>query len=106
MSKTAVFQNGGKQYLVQEGDVVLLEKFNGEAGKAVTFDEVLLTATDKTVKLGEPLISGAKVEAKVLDHGRHEKVFGAKVKAKKRNKRYFGHKQHYTKVEITKIASK
>lgn len=106
MTKTAVFQTGGKQYLVNEGDVVLLEKIEAADGKAIKFDEVLLTATDKTTKIGTPTVSGAKIEAKVLEQGRHPKVFGTKMKAKKRQKKYFGHKQRYTKIEITKISVK
>lgn len=106
MAKTAVFQTGGKQYLVAEGDVVLLEKIDAKDGKAIKFDEVLLAATDKTTKVGTPTLSGAVVEAKVLEQGRHPKVFGTKMKAKKRHKKYFGHKQPYTKIEITKISTK
>ncbi|MBI1834077.1 MAG: 50S ribosomal protein L21 [Candidatus Andersenbacteria bacterium] len=106
MATTAVFQNGGKQYLVKEGDVVLLEKVVADEGKSLTFEEVLMAATDKTMNIGTPFLSGAKVEGKILEHGRHEKVFGVKVKPKKRQKKYFGHKQWYTKVEITKIATK
>jgi large subunit ribosomal protein L21 len=77
-----------------------------EEGKKINFDEVLLTATDKTVTLGTPLLKGAKVEAKVVRHGRHDKVWGVKMKPKKRQRRLFGHKQHYTEVEITKVTTK
>lgn len=105
MVKTAVFQTGGKQYLVKEGDVVTLEKVELDEGKALTFDEVLLATTEKDADIGTPTISGAKIEAKVVAHGRHPKVFGVKMKAKKRQKKYFGHKQWFTKVEITKITA-
>lgn len=106
MEKAAVFQTGGKQYLVHEGDTVLLEKIDTAEGKAIKFDEVLLTASGKTVSVGTPTVSGAKVEAKVVEQGRHPKVFGVKMKPKKRHKHYFGHKQPYTKIEVTKISTK
>lgn len=102
----AVIKTGGKQYLVSEGKKIKVEKLPIEDGKAVSFGEVLLTKTDKTLKLGSPLVTGAKVEGKIVKTGKREKVFGAKVKAKKRYKKYFGHRQTYTEVEITKITSK
>lgn len=106
MSKTAVIQSGGKQYLVHEGKAVVLEKLPEEEGKSISFKEVLLTSTGKTTKIGTPLVTGAKVEGKVIEQGRHKKIYGVKMKAKKRNKKYFGHRQPYTKIEITKIATK
>lgn len=104
--KRAVFQNGSHQYLVEEGQTVKIEKINAEEGKKVTFDQVLLAATDKTTKVGQPLLEGAKVEAEVLEQARHAKVTGVKMKSKKRNRRYFGHKQPYTAVKITKITTR
>lgn len=104
--KLAVIKTGSKQYLVGEGSKVKVEKLPTEEGKAVTFSDVLLTATDKTVSVGEPVIKAASVEGKVLRHGRRDKVFGVKMKAKKRERKYFGHKQWFTEVEITKIATK
>ena len=104
--KTAVIKTGGKQYLVQEGTTLRVEKITGQVGKEVNFTEVLLTATDKTVKLGDPIIKGAKVSAKVLEHGKGDKISGVKMKAKKRNRKYFSHRQQFTKIEISKISSK
>lgn len=104
--KTAVIKTGGKQYVVHEGDVVTVDRMKDEEGKKVKFAEVLLTATDKTVKVGAPLVDGASVEAEIVRHGRHKKVTGVKMKAKKRNVKYFGHKQHLTVVKINKILSK
>ena len=101
---TAVIKTGGKQYLVQEGQKFRIEKLASSEKDKVVFDEVLLTSSGKTIKVGAPLVKGAKVEAKIISHGRHKKVTGVKMKAKKRYKKYFGHKQHYTEVEITKIA--
>lgn len=104
--KSAVIKTGGKQYLVSEGSKVKVEKLPTAEGKAVTFSDVLLTVTDKTMSLGNPAVKSAKVEGKVLRHGRREKVFGVKMKAKKRERKYFGHKQWFTEVEITKIVTK
>ena len=102
----AVIQSGGKQYLVTDGDVIRVEKLETAAGEKIGFSDVLLTASDSAVILGAPMVKGAKVEGKVLRHGRHPKVFGVKMKAKKRMRKYFGHKQHFTEIEITKISSK
>lgn len=102
----AVIQSGSKQYLVTDGDKIRVEKLVVDEGKKVNFDEVLLVATDSTTTLGAPLIKGAKVEGKIIRHGRHDKVFGVKMKAKKRQRKLFGHKQHFTEIEITKISNK
>lgn len=99
----AVIKTGGKQYLVAKDAVIKVEKLVGEAGKRVTFDEVLLVASDTSVKVGTPLVTGAKVQGEIVRHGRHDKVMGVKLKAKKRQKKLFGHKQHYTSVKITNI---
>lgn len=104
--KHAVIKTGGKQYFVHEGGKIKVEKLPVEEGKKVSFDEVLMTATDKTVSLGDPLVKSAKVEGKVLRQARHKKITGVKMKAKKRHKKLFGHKQPFTEVEITKIATK
>lgn len=102
--KIAVIKTGGKQYVVSAGSKVKVEKLPTEVGEKVTLSEVLMTAGDNDITLGEPLIKDAKVEAKVVDHARHDKVWGVKMKAKKRYRRLFGHKQHYTQLEITKIS--
>ncbi|MFH1354263.1 MAG: 50S ribosomal protein L21 [bacterium] len=104
--KTAVIRTGGKQHLVQEGDKIKVEKLAVDENKKTEFKEVLLTATDKTAKIGTPFLKGATVEAKVLRHGHHQKITGVKMKAKKRHKKYFGHKQHYTEIEITSIKTR
>ena len=100
----AVIKTGGKQYQVQEGDKIKVEKLEGEAGAKITFSEVLFVGDDKDEKVGTPLVSGAKVEATIVQQGRHNKVWGIKHKAKKRYKVKFGHRQTFTEVEITKIA--
>lgn len=100
----AVIKTGGKQYQVQEGDKIKVEKLEGEAGAKITFSEVLFVGDEKDVKVGTPLVSGAKVEATIVQQGRHKKVWGIKHKPKKRYKVKFGHRQTFTEVEITKIA--
>lgn len=100
----AVIKTGGKQYKVQVGDKVKVEKLEGEVGDKVEFAEVLLLGDDKEVKAGNPTIAGAKVEGKILRTEKGDKVVGVKFKAKKRYKVKFGHRQFFTEVEITKIA--
>jgi len=100
----AIIKTGGKQYKVAEGDKVKVEKLEGEAGAKITFEEVLFIGDEKDVKIGEPFIKGAKVEATIVEQGRHKKVWGIKHKPKKRYKVKFGHKQLFTEVEINKIA--
>lgn len=99
----AIIKTGGKQYLVHDGSVIQVEKLPTAVGKKITFKEVLLTTADGQITLGQPLVKGASVTGTVRRQARHDKVFGAKVKAKKRYRRYFGHKQAYTEVEITAI---
>lgn len=104
MEKKAVIETGGKQYFVSEGEKVRVEKLAEEVGKKIVFAEVLMTVNGDETTIGQPLVKGAKVEATITAHTRAKKVFGAKVKAKKRHQKYFGHKQHLTEITITKIA--
>lgn len=103
--KHAVIATGGKQYLVSEGQKLRIEKLTTEQGQKVVFDSVLLTVNGDKTTIGQPLLKDVTVEAIVVQHTRAEKVVGAKQKAKKRYVRYFGHKQHLTEVEITKIGA-
>ncbi|MCG2689729.1 50S ribosomal protein L21 [Candidatus Parcubacteria bacterium] len=98
-----VIQNGSKQYLVEKGSKIKLEKLPAEPGKVFVFNEVLLKENAGKVELGKPLIEGAIVEGKVLEQDRADKVIIFKYKAKKRYKVKKGHKQPYTLVEITKV---
>lgn len=98
----AVIKTGGKQYLVQEGDVVTIEKLDVEPGQTVEFD-VLLTAKGDDVKVGTPTLPGT-LKAEVVAHGRAKKISVVKYKAKSRYTRRTGHRQHFTKVKIGKIA--
>lgn len=99
----AVIATGGKQVLVRPGDTIRIEKISGELTSAVTFNEVLLVANGDDVRIGAPVVSGATVTATIVGHGRHKKVVGVKFKAKKRYRRKFGHRQHYTEVKIQEI---
>ena len=100
----AVIQTGGKQYRVQQGDVIFVEKINAQADEAVTFDEVLLVGNDGETKIGTPVVEGAKVEGKVLAQVKSKKIVVYKYKAKKNERKKQGHRQPYTKVEIGKIS--
>ena len=99
----AIIESCGRQYKVAEGDVVFFEKLDVEEGKKVTFDNVVLVSDDKKVEVGAPYVKGVKVEGKVVSHGKGEKILVYKYKAKKNYRRTQGHRQPYTKVEITKI---
>ena len=99
----AVIVTGGKQYKVSEGDTLFIEKLNAEEGAAVTFDQVLVAGEGENVKLGAPTVEGATVEAKVVKNGRSKKIYVFKMKRKKNYRRKQGHRQPFTKVEITKI---
>ena len=99
----AVIQTGGKQYRVQQGDVIYVEKMNSQAGDQVSFDEVLLISNETETKIGAPVVVGAKVEGKVLGQVKAAKIIVFKYKAKKNIRKRQGHRQPYTKVEITAI---
>ena len=99
----AVIKTGGKQYRVQQGDVIFVEKLNAQADEAVTFDEVLLVGDADQSKVGTPVVEGAKVEGKVLAQVKSRKIVVYKYKAKKNERKKQCHRQPYTKVEITAI---
>ena len=99
----AIIESCGKQYKVAEGDVVFFEKLDVEEGKKVTFDKVVLVSDDKKVEVGVPYVKGVKVEGKVVANGKAKKIIVYKYKAKKNYRRTQGHRQPYTKVEITSI---
>lgn len=98
----AIIKTGGKQYCVEEGKVISIEKLDVEAGAEVTFEEVLLVSGED-VKIGQPTVAGAKVTAKVLEHGKEAKIRIFKYKAKSNYRRRQGHRQPFTKVQIEKI---
>lgn len=98
----AIIKTGGKQYCVEEGKVITIEKLDVEAGAEVAFDEVLLVSGD-SVKIGQPTVAGAKVTGKVLEQGKGGKIRIFKYKAKSNYRRRQGHRQPFTKVQIEKI---
>ncbi len=98
----AVIATGGKQYKVSEGDVIKVEKLGVEAGETYTFDNVLLVSGDE-LKIGAPTVSGATVEADVIDNVKGKKVIVYKYKRKTGYHKKNGHRQQYTAVKITKI---
>ena len=99
----AVVVTGGKQYRVMQGETLRVEKLEVEAGNEVTFDQVLLLGDGDGVKLGDAL-KGATVSAKVIGHGRADKVKIVKFRRRKHHRKQMGHRQHYTEIEITGIA--
>ena len=100
----AVIVTGGKQYTVSEGDVLYVEKLGAEVDATVKFDQVLAVLDGENTKIGAPVVEGAAVDAKVVKNGKGKKITVLKYKAKKNEKKKIGHRQPYTKVEITKIA--
>jgi len=101
----AVIKTGGKQYKVKEGDKLKVEKLEAEEGSIVDFDEVLLVSDEngEDLKIGAPRVEGAKVTAKVLEQGRAKKIDVIKYKRKIRYRKKYGHRQHFTEVQIEKI---
>ena len=99
----AIIEACGKQYKVTKGDVVFFEKLDAEEGKKVSFDNVVLVSDEGKIEVGTPYVKGAKVEGKVVAHGKAKKIIVFKYKAKKNYRRKQGHRQPYTKVEITSI---
>ena len=99
----AVIVSGGKQHRVVEGEVLKLEKIEVETGGAIDFEKVLMVVDGDDVKIGAPVVEGAKVTAEVVSHGRHDKVKIMKFKRRKHHMKQMGHRQWYTEVKITGI---
>ena len=98
----AVIKTGGKQYRVQQGDVIFVEKLNAQSDETVSFD-ALLIGNDNETRIGTPVVEGANVEGKVLSQVKSAKIIVYKYKSKKNERKKQGHRQPYTKVEITAI---
>ena len=102
----AIVEISGKQYKVQEGDIVFVDRLEElEEGSTVTFDKVLFVNNDGKVSIGTDTVKGAKVEATVVGHGKAKKIIVYKYKAKKNERKVRGHRQPYTKVQISKITA-
>ena len=99
----AVIETGGKQYKVNEGDIIFIEKLDVNEGETVTFDKVKALSTGDGFKVGAPTVDGAKVEANVVKNGKGKKIYILKYKSKKNEKKKIGHRQPYTKVQIATI---
>ena len=99
----AVIETGGKQYKVQEGDIVFVERLSGEENSQVVFDKIIAIGDGSDIKVGAPYVDGATVEANLVKNGKDKKVIVYKMKPKKNYRRKQGHRQPYTKVQITAI---
>lgn len=99
----AIIAAGGKQHRVEEGETLRLEKIEAATGESVDFDEVLLVGSGEDVKIGTPVVSGAKVTAEIVGHGRADKVTIIKFRRRKHHMKRQGHRQWFTDVKITGI---
>ena len=99
----AVIETGGKQYRVNENDIIFVEKLEVNEGDTIVFDRVMALSTGESFEVGTPVVEGAKVTAKVLKNGKSKKIYVMKYKAKKNEKKKMGHRQPYTKVEIVSV---
>ena len=101
----AVIETGGKQYRASEKDILRVEKLEAEVGDEVTIDKVLLVSNDGNVRVGAPYVDGATVTAKVLRQGKGKKIEGFTFKAKKNERRRYGHRQFFTELAIQTISA-
>jgi large subunit ribosomal protein L21 len=99
----AVITSGGKQFRVEEGQVLKLEKLTADVGSTVSFDNVLMIANGDDIKVGLPYVKGATVVASVVDQGRHKKIHVMKFRRRKHHQKQMGHRQYFTAVKIEKI---
>jgi len=100
----AVFQSGGKQHRVSEGQVIRLEKLEVETGAQIVFDKVLMVANGENIQVGAPFVEGATVKAEIVEHGRGDKIKIVKFRRRKHYRKQQGHRQWFTDVKITVIA--
>lgn len=101
----AVIQSGGKQYRVEPGETLVVEKLVGEKGDPIEFSEILMLARDGSVALGHPFVEGARVKAEIVEHGRGEKLIVYKFRRRKNYRRKNGHRQDYTAVKINEVVA-
>ena len=100
----AVIKTGGKQYRVISGEKLKIEQIPADVGAEITMDQVLMMGDGDSVKIGTPILSGVSVKAKVLSHGRHDKVQIFKMRRRKHYQKHQGHRQNYTEIQITGIS--
>ena len=101
----AVLKTGGKQYRVEEGQVLKIEKLEQDVDSTVDFEEILMFSDGETTQIGEPLLKGAKVTGKVIEQGRHKNIRIIKFKRRKHHDKQMGHRQYFTAVRIEKISA-
>ncbi len=101
----SIIEQGGFQYKVSEGDTIKIPKIDAEKESEVSLEKVLLVGNGDQIKIGTPIVDGAMVKAKVLDHGKYRKIVIMKKKRRKGYKRKTGHRQTYTKIKITSITA-
>ncbi len=101
----AVIQTGGKQYRVEEGTTLKIEKLELGTGDSVEFDKVLMIQSDNDTKIGQPYVESGKVTAEVVSQGRHKKVKIIKFKRRKHHMKQMGHRQYFTEIQITGISA-
>jgi large subunit ribosomal protein L21 len=101
----AIIETGGKQYKVSQGDQLRVEKLNSEEGANVTFDKVLFVGKDDGALIGDPYVNGASVTGKVISHGRDDKVIVFRYRRKKNYRKFRGHRQHFSLVQIEGISA-
>ncbi len=101
----AVVATGGKQYKVSEGDILRVEKLAGDVGDTVALDQVLMVADGEDVRIGQPLVENAAVNARIVEQGKAKKILVFKYKRRKRYRRKQGHRQSFTAIKIDKIVN-
>ncbi|BAW79430.1 50S ribosomal protein L21 [Candidatus Nitrosoglobus terrae] len=101
----AVIKTGGKQYRVQEGDILRVEKINADEGANITLDQVLLVANEDSIQVGTPYINGGKVSATIQNHGRGKKITIIKFRRRKHFRKRMGHRQYFTELHIDSIST-
>ncbi|MCE1243799.1 MULTISPECIES: 50S ribosomal protein L21 [Oryzomicrobium] len=101
----AVVKTGGKQYRVSAGEKLKVEQIPADVGAQITLDQVLMVGEGESVKIGAPLVAGAKVTATVVSHGRHDKVKIFKMRRRKHYQKHQGHRQNYTELKIEAISA-
>jgi large subunit ribosomal protein L21 len=101
----AVIKSGGKQHRVVEGELLKVELLDVEPGQTITIEDVLMVVNGDDIKIGTPVVAGAKVQAEVVTHGRHDKIRIQKFRRRKHYRKQSGHRQYYTELKITGISA-